>query len=61
MAKKKHSYRVIADTSVRGHPDKKHPDYETWIDFPAGTVVTDPPEHADVKGWVESGHWVAEP
>ncbi len=56
MAKKKtKAYKVLSDTSVRVSADPADPD--EWLHYPAGTVVTDWPAHADVEGWVASGHW----
>ena len=52
------TYRVVDDTSVRASADPKDPDYERWLHYAAGDTVTDPPKHADVEGWLESGHWV---
>lgn len=52
------TYRVLDDTSVRASTDPDSPDYDRWLHFAAGQTVTDPPEHADVKGWLRSGHWV---
>ena len=51
-------YTVADATSVRANPDPEHPDYETFIDFAPGSHITSWPPHADVKGWVKSGHWV---
>lgn len=60
MTKKAKTYRVVDDTSVRVSNDPESPDYENWLHFLAGETVTDWPAHADVEGWVESGHWVEE-
>ena len=61
MAKRKAkpgSYRVVDGTSVRLSNDPESPDYETWLHWEAGDTVTEWPDHADVDGWVASGHWV---
>lgn len=59
MAKRKvTAYLVVDDTSVRASADPSSPDYETWINYPAGTIAAEWPAHADVAGWIESGHWV---
>jgi len=57
MAKRKpRRYLVKDDTSVRVSPDPDAPD--EWIHYLAGQTVSDPPKHADVEGWVKSGHWI---
>lgn len=65
MAKRKAkagSYQVVDGTSVRLSTDPTSPDFETWLHWSPGDVATHWPEHADVAGWVASGHWVpAEP
>lgn len=58
MTKKPTAYLVVDDTSVRASNDPASEDYERWLYFAAGETVTEWPEHADVKGWVKSGHWV---
>lgn len=59
MAKRKvTAYLVVADTSVRKSADPASPDWDNWLFYPAGTVAAEWPEHADVAGWLESGHWV---
>lgn len=55
MPKRKQKYLVKDDTSVRVSPDPAEPD--EWIHYAAGDVVSDPPKHADVEGWLASGHW----
>lgn len=55
MTKRKR-YRVIDDTTVRASPDPEAPD--EWIQYPAGSEVSEVPKHADVEGWVASGHWL---
>lgn len=54
----KRAYRVVAGTSTRKSPDPASPDYEVWVDFIPGEVVTRWPAHAPVDEWVASGHWV---
>lgn len=53
------TYRVLADTSVRVSIDPDAPEFNEWVQFLEGDVVssTDVPAHADIKGWVKSGHW----
>ena len=61
MAKKKSQlskapqYLVRNGTSVRKTIDPADPD--EYIDYQPGDVVSDPPKHADVEGWLASGHW----
>lgn len=55
MSRRQKRYLVKDDTSVRTSPDPDAPD--EWIHFLAGDVVVDPPKHADVEGWLASGHW----
>jgi hypothetical protein len=50
-------YLVVDDTSVRASDDPKSDDYERWLHYAAGETVTDAPKHADVAGWLKSGHW----
>lgn len=52
------AYLVVDDTSVRASNDPKSDDYERWLHYAAGETVTEWPAHADVAGWVDSGHWV---
>ena len=54
-------YRVLSDTSTRASVDPESPDYETWLHFPAGTLVKRWPAHAPVEEWVASGHWAPTP
>ena len=61
MAKRKRTpraYRVESDTSVRRSADPDSPEWDEWLHYAAGDVVTNPPEHADVDGWLASGHWI---
>lgn len=50
-------YRVHDGTSVRKSPDPKSAQYDEWLHFEEGQVVSKWPAHADVEGWVASGHW----
>lgn len=59
MTKPKLTYRVLVDTSVRVSIDPDAPEFEEWVQFLTGDVVHEDevPDHADIKGWVKSGHW----
>ena len=56
----KGSYRVVDGTSTRVSADPDSPDYERWVTWEPGDIATEWPAHADVEGWVASGHWVPE-
>ena len=50
-------YRVLNPLlSVRRSTDKKSPLYEEFIDWQAGDVMTEWPEHATVKDWLAAGY-----
>ncbi len=51
-------YTVVDTTSVRVSNDPDNEDYDTWIHYEPGSHITSWPPHADIKGWVQSGHWV---
>jgi hypothetical protein len=57
MSKARKRYLVTERTSTRRSPDPVSPEYETWVDFAPGQVVTSWPAHAPVAEWVDSGHW----
>ena len=50
-------YRVVRGTSVRRSPKRGAAGFDEWIHYRPGDVVTDPPEHADVAGFLASGAW----
>lgn len=58
--KKQKTYRVVDGTSVRKSNDPASADYDEWLFWEPGDLVSEWPEHADVKGWIESGHWIEE-
>lgn len=50
-------YRVInAMLSVRKSTDKDSPEYEEFIDWHDGDVMTDWPKHTAIKEWLAAGH-----
>jgi hypothetical protein len=58
MSKPRKRYLVTERTSTRRSVDPASPDFQIWVDFEPGQVVTRWPAHAPVAEWVESGHWV---
>lgn len=55
--KRRGAYTVLDDTSTRLSNDPRSPGYHEWLHWSKGDVATEWPEHADVAGWVQSGHW----
>lgn len=52
-------YRVLNPLlSVRKSTDPKSPDYEAFVEWKAGDVMTAWPKHTAVKEWLEAGHIV---
>lgn len=58
MTKRKRTYTVVRDTSVRKSADPESPDFATWLDYEPGDRVTDVPDHANLAGWLAAGDWI---
>ncbi len=52
------AYLVVHGVSVRVSRDKGSPEYEQFLDWRPGATLDDYPEHADIDGWLASGHIV---
>lgn len=49
-------YRVSGSISTRASDDPKSPDYEAWLRWDDGDVLTDAPAHLPTADLVKSGH-----